>query len=108
VKISPLTGDFKASLLIEMQVHGALPTNQINAIAFLLGKTGRNYISAWSVMSVVESDSFHIVTIHSSELPEPGKCMIQLRLSSGEILNSSNITFFDPKSLKFQSVCNLI
>jgi hypothetical protein len=104
MKISPSEGDINQITFLDLQVTGNLPSNQILARGILFGVSGQTFILPWSVTSVFSSDFIHTVTIRSSGSPEIGKCIVQLQLSNGFTINSSNLDFVDAKSPRIQSV----
>jgi hypothetical protein len=104
LKTSPSTGDTSKPSLFELQVMGPLPSLQIISRGILFATSGRIFVMPWIVLSVSPSDSTYTVIVRSLELPESGKCTIQLYLANGVVINSSNLTFFNPKSLVIQSV----
>jgi hypothetical protein len=83
---------------------GPLSSLQIIARGILFATSGRIFVMPWIVLSVFPLDSMYTVIVRSLELPESGKCTIQLYLANGAVINSSNLTFFTPKSLVIQSV----
>jgi hypothetical protein len=104
LKTSPSTGDTSTPSFFELQVMGPLPSLQIISRGILFATSGRIFVMPWIVLSVSPSDSTYTVIVRSLELPESGKCTIQLYLANGVVINSSNLTFFNPKSLVIQSV----
>ena len=103
-KLSPLKSPFTNPSFFELQVIGTLPSTRIFANGILFGDTGQILVTPWHVVSVSLSDSIYAIIVRSPELPESGKCTIQLLLSDGVIVNSSNLTFINPKSLAIESV----
>jgi hypothetical protein len=104
LKISPSEGHINQITFLDLQVTGNLPSNQILARGILFGVSGQIFVLPWSVTSVFSSDFIHTVTIRSSGSPEIGKCIVQLQLSNGFTMNSSNLDFIDAKSPRIQSV----